>query len=218
MKKFSLLALGCGLLFGLCTWLVVRAPNEFTMGLIQRIFYIHVPCAMLFFTMAFVAGGAGMVLLVRRSMAAEPWMKTALELGILFGLCVLVTGPLWGRKAWGHWWVWDARLTTSLILWLTLVMARFAHAYGGPGGAQLAAGLSIFGSINVPFVYFSVSWWRSIHPEPDVVRTLDPAMRPAFWGMTATMALLCTLLFVLRLRMARLEQTIEEHTVEEELE
>lgn len=216
MKKFSLLALGCGLLFSLCTGLIVRAPNEFTMGLIQRIFYIHVPCAMLFFTMAFVAGGAGGVLLVRRSRPADPWMKSALELGILFGLCVLVTGPLWGRKAWGHWWVWDARLTTSFILWLTLVMGRFAHAYGGPAGAQLAAGLSLFGALNVPFVYFSVSWWRSIHPEADVVRTLDPAMRPAFWSMTTTMSFLCILLFVLRLRVARLEQTIEEHTIEEE--
>ena len=91
---------------------------------------------------------------------------------MLFGLCTLVTGPLWARKAWGVWWQWDVRLTTTLLLWFIFIAYLFARHYGGPGARKLAAGLALFGAADVPLIYFSVSIWRTIHPKTTVVSSI----------------------------------------------
>ena len=91
----------------------------------------------------------------------------------------LVTGPLWGRKAWGVWWQWDAKLTIALLLELTLISAILVRKYGGPGSDKLAAAIALFGIANVPFVYESVNIWRTMHPMTTVVPTLP---RDA-WGI-----------------------------------
>src|ERR671938_1946649 len=81
----------------------------------------------------------------------------------------LVTGPLWARKAWGVWWQWDVRLTSSLMGWMVAVAYLLVRRYGGPGSDKLAAGLALFGMANVPFVYISVNYWRTLHPKTSVV-------------------------------------------------
>ena len=88
----------------------------------------------------------------------------------------LMTGPLWGRKAWGVWWQWDARLTSALVMWLVFVAYLLLRKYGGPGSEKLSAVLALFGMANVPFVYWSVNVWRTVHPKTSVVMTLQPAM------------------------------------------
>ena len=83
-------------------------------------------------------------------------------------MIVLITGPLWARKAWGVWWQWDARLTSTLVMWLIFVAYLLLRRYGGPGSEKLGAVVAIFGMANVPFVYWSVNVWRTVHPKTTV--------------------------------------------------
>jgi heme exporter protein C len=98
---------------------------------------------------------------------ADAWALSGAEVGVVFCTVVLTTGPIWGRRAWGIWWTWDARLTTTLVLWLIymsyLLLRRFA---AGPQMQTLAAVLGIFGALDVPIVYMSNRWWRTQHPAP----------------------------------------------------
>ncbi len=109
---------------------------------------------------------------------------------MLFGLLTLVTGPLWARKAWGVWWQWDVRLTSSLMGWMVSVAYLLLRKYGGPGSDKLAAGLALFGMANVPFIYISVNYWRTIHPPTSVVPTLPVSMGFPLWFTVATFLLL----------------------------
>jgi heme exporter protein C len=169
------------LMFALAPVLIAWAPYEATMGLVQKIFYFHVPAAMAMFVTAVVCGIAGAVFLFRNEARADRVAFAAAELTVIFGLIVLISGPLWARKAWGVWWQWDARLTSTLILWLIFLAYLLLRRYGGPGSAKLAAGVALFGMANVPFVYWSVNVWRTVHPTTSVVPTLGPGMRGAFW-------------------------------------
>ena len=83
-----------------------------------------------------------------------------------------MTGPLWARKAWGVWWQWDVRLTTTVLLWFIFIAYLFARKYGGPGARRLCAGLALFGAADVPLIYFSVSIWRTIHPKATVISNI----------------------------------------------
>jgi len=114
------------------------------------------------------------------------------ELAILFGAFGLVTGSLWGRKAWGVWWQWDARLTMALMAELIFVGYLLVRKYGGPGAEKLAAGMGIFGAATTPFIYKSVDWWRTIHPQTSVVRNLGETAPDMYGAM-----LFCTVAFLL---------------------
>jgi heme exporter protein C len=190
--------------------IIVGAPREATMGLVQKIFYYHVPSAWLCFLGAFVCAGGSAAYLFRGSEAGDRVAAAAAELTVLFGLCVLVTGPLWARKAWGVWWQWDIRLTTTLLLWMVFVAYLFARRYGGPGAKKLAAGLALFGAADVPLIYVSVSVWRTIHPKTTVVRTLDPGMRPAFWTAFFAFTLLFFALLEMRMALERARARLDE--------
>lgn len=198
------------LLFAGAPLMVARAPYESTMGLVQKIFYFHVPSAMLLFASAFVCGIASAVFLFKKRPAADRLAVAAGELAVVFGLIVLVTGPLWARKAWGVWWQWDARLTSSLLLWMIFVAYLLVRRYGGPGSEKLAGGMALFGMANVPFVYVSVNYWRTLHPKTTVVPTLAAGMREPFWYCVIAFVLLYILLLTLRRRLedqrARVEQ------------
>jgi len=186
------------LMFAVAPVLIARAPFETTMGLIQKIFYFHVPAAMLLFGSAFVCGISSGIFLFRRTPSADRVATAAAELTVLFGLIVLVTGPIWARKAWGVWWQWDARLTSSLLLWMMFVAYLLVRRYGGPGAEKLAGAMAIFGMANVPFVYVSVNYWRTLHPKTSVVPTLAPEMRGPFWFSVAAFILLYIVLLTAR--------------------
>jgi heme exporter protein C len=188
-------------LFALAPVMVAQAPYESTMGLIQKIFYFHVPSAMVMFLSAFVCGISSAVFLFRKRVGADRVAVAAAELTVVFGLIVLVTGPIWARKAWGVWWQWDARLTSSLLLWMMFVAYLLVRRYGGAGSEKLAAAMAIFGMANVPFVYVSVNYWRTLHPKTSVVPTLAPGMRGAFWFCVVAFALLYGLLLAMRRRL-----------------
>ncbi|MBA3231738.1 MAG: cytochrome c biogenesis protein CcsA [Acidobacteria bacterium] len=189
-KLFILPLVAIAAMFAYAPYAIHAAPYESTMGLVQKIFYFHVPAAMAMFLSAFVCGIASAVFLFGRKEKADRLALSAAELTVLFGLIVLISGPLWARKAWGVWWQWDARLTSTLILWLVFQAYLLLRRYGGPGSDRLAAGVAIFGAANVPFVYWSVNVWRTLHPPTNVVRTLEPEMMwPFMWSAIAYLGL-----------------------------
>lgn len=209
-KLYTPLACVTMALFAAAPLMVARAPYEASMGLVQKIFYFHVPSAMMMFISVFVCGIASAIYLFRRSPAADRVAVSAAELVAVFGVIVLVTGPLWARKSWGVWWQWDARLTLSLLLWMIFLAYLLVRKYGGPGSEKLAAAMSLFGMANVPFVYVSVNIWRTLHPKTTVIPTLGAGMRGPFWFCVLAFALLYTLMLMARVRLeeqrARLEQ------------
>ncbi len=200
-RGFTPLLAVAAAMFAAAPVLIAQAPYEATMGLVQKIFYFHVPAAMAMFVSAFVCGIAGVVFLFGRRPRADRVAVAAAELAALFGLVVLVTGPLWARKAWGVWWQWDARLTSTLVLWMIFLAYLLLRRYGGPGADKLSAGVALFGMANVPFVYWSVNLWRTIHPTTRVVMTLAPGMRAAFWWCVAAFLLLYLLMLAVRVRL-----------------
>jgi len=119
----------------------------------------------------------------------------------VFGLLTLITGPLLARKSWGTWWVWDVRVTASLVSWMIAVAYLILRRYGGPGSEKLAAGLALFGMANVPFIYISVNYWRTIHPQTSVVPKLPVSMGVPLWFCVASFLLLFILLFKMRVRL-----------------
>jgi heme exporter protein C len=200
--------------------LILSAPIEPVMGLVQKIFYFHVPCAIMMFASTFAAAGGSVAFLFKGSERGDRLAHAAGELGVLFGACTLVTGPLWGRKAWGVWWQWDARLTSALLLFLILNGYLLARRYGGPGGRKLAAALALFAAVDVPLVYKSVDIWRTVHPQTTVVPTLDVRMRPAFWASFALISLMWGILLTLRMRLELARTTLAdlELAAEDQLE
>jgi heme exporter protein C len=191
------------------------APREATMGEIQRIFYYHVPSAWTSFLCFFANFIASVVYLVRRTLKTDAFAVAAAEVGVVFCTVVLVTGPLWAKPVWGIWWTWDARLTTTLVLWLIyvsyLVLRRYSAGHQTP---TLAAALAIFGFVDVPIVYMSIRWWRTQHPQPVIAggegSGLDPRMWTAvLWNWAAFMCLAALLIWV-RYRIERSRQLLEE--------
>ena len=182
---------------------IANAPIESTMLLVQKIFYFHVPSWFVMFSGAFLCAGASVRYLTKGSREADHYAITGAELAVVFGLIGLITGPLWGRKAWGVWWQWDVKLTLALVVWLSFVAYLLLRRFGGPGSEKLAAAVGIFGAVNIPFVYYSVNWWRTIHPKTSVVPTLGPGMRGTFWFCTLAFMLLMVLIAAMRVRLER---------------
>jgi heme exporter protein C len=191
-------------------FMVQAAPIESTMGVVQKIFYYHVPSAMMTFLAAFVCGVSSAVFLFGRYRFADHVAVAAAELAVVFGLIVLVTGPLWARKAWGVWWLWDVRLTMTLIMWMIFVAYLMLRRFGGPGSDVLAAAVGVFGTALVPFVYVSVNYWRTIHPSTNVVKTLPPDMAAPFrWAIFSFLAFFIALLMT-RIRLEASRAALEE--------
>ena len=202
-RSFPILLLVAIVLFALAPVMIARAPYESTMGLVQKIFYFHVPPWFVMFTAAFICGISSMIYLFKGTRAADYWAAAAAEIAAVFGLIGLTTGPLWGRKAWGVWWQWEPRLTLSLVVWLVFIAYLLLRRYGGPGANKLAAGIALFGMANIPFVYMSVNWWRTIHPKTSVVPTLGAGMRGVFWWCVLAYMVLMVLAFAARIRLER---------------
>lgn len=168
------------------------APMEATMFDAQRIFYYHVPAAATAFSLFVVNCIASIIFLMKRSAWADALAVTGAEVGVVFCGVVLVTGPIWARYAWGTFWVWDARLTTTLLLWLLYVSYLILRRSSEAGStAVLAASLAIIASLDIPIVYMSNRWFRTNHPQPVIFNdALDPKMKLILmWNVFAFMAL-----------------------------
>jgi len=200
MKRlFVPLVVVTGVLFAIVPFLIANAPYESTMGLIQKIFYFHVPSWMAMYTGIGVCGVASGIYLFRNNRRADGYAVAGAEVAVLFGLMGLVSGPLWGRKAWGVWWQWDVRLTTALLLELIFIAYIMVRKYGGPGSEKLAAATALFGTATAPFVYKSVDIWRTVHPKTSVVPELLAGSMPGAalpFGLSALAFVLLAILFI----------------------
>ena len=209
-KAFVPLAVLTAAMFAYAPVAIANAPYESTMLLIQKIFYFHVPAWMAMYAGIAVCGVSSAVYLFKNRPAADRLAGAAAELIVLFGAIGLVTGPLWGRKAWGVWWQWDARLTMALLLELVFIAYLLVRAYGGPGSDKLASAVGIFGMAVSPFVYVSVNIWRTVHPLNTVVPTLKAGMFGAFWFCAMAFLLLFTLLLTLRTNLAKEQAMLDD--------
>ena len=197
---FLPLILLAGFIFMTAPIVVAKAPFESTMGLVQKIFYIHMPPAMLMLISAIFCGVISAIYLAKKRPVYDWIAHAAAELTVLYGALAMVTGPLWARKAWGVWWVWDPRLTMSFLLWMIFVSYLLLRRYGGPGSETLAAGLAVFGMATSPFVYLSVNLWRTIHPLTSVVPTLPVDFAFPLWYAFLGFLIMYIALMTLRVR------------------
>ena len=210
MKKiFAPLAVITTLMLAYAPVMIANAPYESTMGLIQKIFYYHVPSWIAMYTAIAVCGVASAVYLFKGSAAADSYAVSAAEVAVLFGLMGLVTGPLWGRVAWGVWWQWDARLTSALLLELIFIAYLLVRKYGGPGAEKLAAATALFGTATAPFVYKSVDIWRTVHPKTTVIPTLKREMAAPFAFSALAFVLLSVLVLTLRVHLAKRQAALD---------
>ncbi|MBV8207379.1 MAG: cytochrome c biogenesis protein CcsA [Acidobacteria bacterium] len=206
--------------YGLYQALAV-APTERTMGDVQRIFYIHVPSAWIGGLCLAVNFLASLVYLLQRNQPlgrkADALAVASAEVGVICATVVLVTGPIWAHKAWGVWWAWDLRLTTTLVLWLIylayLMLRRFSPAGNAP---LLAAVLAVFSFADVPFVWFAIRFreYRGNHPKPvfgsEPGQGLHPAMLKAFLINLLSFTLFGILLVAVRYTLERARQELQE--------
>jgi heme exporter protein C len=144
----------------------VVAPVEQQMGIVQKIFYFHVPSAYAMYIGFFVSAVGSAVYLLKRDPRWDAVAVAGAEVGTLFCLIVLLTGPLWARKAWGVWWTWDPRLTTTLLSGMIFAAYLVLRSMGDAGEVEkrFAAGLALLGLVNLPLIHYSVQRWRGVHP------------------------------------------------------
>ena len=183
----TLLVLACGLRVALFV-----VPADAAQGDLSRIFYYHFPAwigTSVFFALNLAGSVAYLVLRNRnraRAIQVDALAVASAEMGVVFCTIGLVTGSLWGRAAWGIWWTWDARLTSTLILWLIYLAYLLLRSFAdGASMRTLAAVMAIFGYLDVPLVYMSTRWWNTQHPAPVFAGLpgtgVAPSMMPAIW-------------------------------------
>jgi heme exporter protein C len=192
----------------------VVAPIEEKMGVIQKIFYFHVPSAFMAFLGVGLCAVMSVLYLVTRQRRWDLVAHAAAELGVVFCTIVLITGPIWARPVWGVWWTGEVRLTSTLVLWLIYVgyLLLRQNAENREQAARWAAITGIVGALDMPIIYKSVEWWRGLHPV--VLKMsggggLDPVMGRAFAACVVTFTLLFLCLLVERVRLGRLEDEVE---------
>jgi heme exporter protein C len=161
-------------LFGLSLALMIAAlymvfiyvPTDKHTGIVQRIFYFHVPVAWVGFLAFFVTFIFSILYLWKREMKWDAVACASAEIGLVFTTLVLITGPIWAKPVWGIWWTWDARLTTSLVLWLIYIAYLLVRSFATEParGARFSAVIGIVGFIDVPIVFLTVNLWRTQHP------------------------------------------------------
>jgi heme exporter protein C len=184
------------------------APTDALQGPEQRIFYLHVSSAIAAFACFAVVLVGGIIYLRNESLAADRLARSGALVGVVFTTVTLVMGMLWARPVWNTWWTWDARLTSTLVLWIIYAGYLLVRQLAEPGrqAARIGAVVGIFGFIDVPIVYFSVSWWRTLHPGSVIVRNaLPPEMLATFLFTMVCTLVLAGVMVAIRYRIETLQ-------------
>ena len=215
MKKlFVPLALVTAAMFVAAPIMIGMADLESTMLLVQKIFYFHFATWMAMTAAIAVCGVASLIYLFMGSKVADWYAVASAELVVVFGVFGLFSGSLWGRKAWGVWWVWEPRLTSALLMELVFIACLLVRKFGGPGSEKLSAATGIFGTATAPFVYKSVDIWRVQHPKTTVVpQLLKGSMAGSelpFMASSIAFVLLAVLLVTLRVTLAKRQAQLDE--------
>ena len=186
LAGLTLLLIPTGIVWGL-----LYAPADYQQGHSYRIMYVHVPAAILAQSSYAMMAAAGMVSLIWRLKLADAAMQTAAPIGAWVTVIALITGALWGKPMWGTYWVWDARLTSTLILLFLFAGVLALRQAAGPSqsGGRAAAVLAVVGLINLPIIKFSVDWWFTLHQPASFSVTEKPAMPIEMWAPLLAMVI-----------------------------
>jgi heme exporter protein C len=192
------------------------APEERTMGLIQRIFYLHVASAWAGFTAFFICFIANLLYIWKRGQKFDWLSVSSAEVGLTFTTIVLITGPIWAHPVWGIWWTWDARLTSTFVLWLLyasfLVLRTLIEE--SDRRALLSSLFGVFAFLDVPLVFGAIRWWRTQHPSPVILgganSGLDPTMKKVLLFSALAMHVLMAVLIVQRYTLEKLRSELQE--------
>jgi len=192
-------------------------PTEKTEGMVQRIMYFHIPSAWIAFFAFFVVFLCSILYLWKKDREWDIYAMASAEIGVMFCSLVLITGPIWAKPIWGTWWVWDARLTSTLVLWLIYVayiMLRL-QSEAGSMRAKYAAVVGIVGFLDIPLIHFSVLWWRTFHPQPKMITSeglgtgMDPSMVITLMISLSAFTLIYFLLMGQRVRIEIMKDEID---------
>jgi heme exporter protein C len=166
LRNNLLLGLGFILMIAALYMVFIYVPTDKHTGIVQRIFYFHVPVAWVSFLAFFITFVFSILYLWKQEMKWDAIACASAEIGVIFTTLVLITGPIWAKPTWGIWWTWDARLTTSLVLWLIYVAYLLVRSFATEParGARFSAVIGIVGFIDVPIVFLTVNLWRTQHP------------------------------------------------------
>ena len=208
MNRYERAALAAvGLMLVAAAAIFLYAPTDALQGPVQRIFYLHVSSAIAAYGCFAVVLVGGVIYLFNGSIAADRFARAGAVVGVVFTTVTLVMGMLWAKPIWNTFWTWDARLTSTLVLWIIYAGYLLVRRMAEPGrqAARFAAVVGIFGFIDVPVVHFSVTWWRTQHPGPIVVNDALPAeMLATFLFTLACTLALATVFIAIRFRIETL--------------
>ena len=191
------------------------APDERTMGVIQRIFYFHAATAWAGETTFFVCFLSNLLYVWKRQPKYDWLGVTCAEVGAACITVVLITGPIWAKPVWGIWWTWDARLTSTFVLWLLYISYLLLRTLieEPDRRALLSALFGIFAFVDVPIVFGAIRWWRTQHPAPVIMggpgSGLDPTMRKVFFFNVLAMHVLAAFLIVERYLLEETKHDVE---------
>src|SRR5215472_10177802 len=187
------------------------APEERTMGVIQKIFYFHAATAWAGETTFFVCFLANLLYIWKRQPKYDWLGVTCAEVGVACITVVLITGPIWAHPVWGIWWTWDARLTSTFVLWLLYISYLLLRTLieEADRRALLSALFGIFAFVDVPLVFGAIRWWRTQHPQPVIMggqgSGLDPTMKMVFFFSAFAMHVLMVFLLAERYSLEKLQ-------------
>ncbi len=217
MSRYETAAVGAvALMLVAAGFIFLFAPADALQGPVQRIFYLHVSSAIAAYGCFAVVLIGGIGFLWKESVAADRLARAAAFVGLVFTTVTLVMGMIWAKPIWNTFWTWDARLTSTLVLWIIYASYLMVRRLAEPGrqAARFAAVVGIFGFIDVPVVHFSVTWWRTVHPGPVVINDALPAqMLIAFLITMACTLVLAAVMIAIRYRIEYLTDQAAERTV-----
>ena len=214
MPRFALLACIGGAAMAVCQWLVyVHAPLEKTMGLVQKILYMHLPMAWWGMMSFFMVCVAGVMYLRKRTRFWDAFAAAAAEIGVVLTSLALISGSIWARHSWGVWWTWDPRLTTALVLWFLYVgyLLLRGQDMAVERKSAICAVFGIVAFLDVPLVFLSARLWRSIHPTVFASKGggLDADMRLALFACVLAFGFLWAALLGVRTRQIRQTERLD---------
>ena len=217
MVKDGLLVVSAVLMAVTLYLVFLWVPTEVNLGVSQRIFYFHVPMAWLGMVSIVIVAIASAAHLITRKEKWDSFAYATAEVGVVFLTLLLVTGIIWNRPVWGVWWTWDARLTTTLILWFIYVSYLMLRAYGPKGsqGARYGAVVALIGALDTPIIYMATVWWRTVHPELNIGPLaesggLDSSMRLTLWVSVLAFTVLYAYVLGERYALRRAEAAVDE--------
>ena len=206
---FMLLAMGVGFYYGF-----LLSPKDYQQGDMVRLMYLHVPSAWMCMAAYMVVAIASAVSIIWRHPLADITAKAAAPIGMMFTALALITGSLWGKPMWGAWWVWDARLTSVLVLFFLYLgyMAIWSAFEDQAKAARAAAILALVGVINIPIIKFSVDWWNTLHQPASILRldgpTIDESMLWRLLAMIVAFKLYFVVVLLWRMKAEMLDRKV----------